>query len=617
MKNWNEVVDIINARMSADSESIAEMVQVRNRVEAKYVLPNPSVQGKPSMPPLGAHLVNEAIESHAIRISSVQPTVVVPALDASKKTGPGSVEYANLRRVMYLGTNRMSRQTLAGRRMARHLLAYGTVCAGADYDVKLDRASIVIRDPLAVYPEPRAPEDYRAPENIAFVYQKSFAWLKKQYPDNPAVAALAVSDMVPQTALFNVAEWIDCEHRVVGIIGALPSTAHFIYRNGGNPQNYCTLLSAGENLVERCTFTTGQRVTLASIRGSVSALLPLYDKYDQVMGLWVAAMQKGIFPDKYIIGREHQQPIIVDAAGWQDGRTGRINRLQNVERVGELGGGASPQAMQLLDKLEGNFRGSSGSSELFNGTLNGSVRSGATINSLAGYSIDGKVQEGQEILQGVYSEVNSFVHDINKKIAKQRKQWFFTGTPSSSAMQEVDFDEHLESNENWCDYPFPGADVNQISVALLQSLGARLISEDDARAMSPLVRDAEETKRAITRQELERAALEGVLIGVQKSELPLIDVVAILKEFDRSGDIVKSIMKAQDAAQTRQAKAAEAAGPGMGAPPETMPGLSMPGAGVESLPSIPEPPQGLSNASEMISLLRAQPRSTANLPAGV
>ena len=98
MYTFDEIVGIIRQRQDVQSPLLERMLEVKERYNGEYVIPLPSMENEPVLPPLTPALIAENIDAVAQRASSVMPFIGCPAIDQSKERGVRSREYADIRR---------------------------------------------------------------------------------------------------------------------------------------------------------------------------------------------------------------------------------------------------------------------------------------------------------------------------------------------------------------------------------------------------------------------------------------------------------------------------------------------------------------------------------------
>ena len=169
---FEEIVGIVRQRQDIQSPLLNKMIEVKERYNGEYFIPLPSMDEEPVLPPLTPSLLSENIDAVAQRAASVTPYIGCPAIDPSKERGRRSRQYADVRKRALAATWYQNKYKLKIRRAYRHLAGYATTALVVNPDFKTGMPKIDVRDPLGVYPEPSAAENYDIPRNCAFVYGK-------------------------------------------------------------------------------------------------------------------------------------------------------------------------------------------------------------------------------------------------------------------------------------------------------------------------------------------------------------------------------------------------------------------------------------------------------------
>ena len=181
MYTFEEIVGIIRQRQDHQSPLMDRMLEIKERYNGDYVIPLPSMEEEPILPPLTPALISENIDAVAQRAASVTPFIGCPAVDPTKESGRRSRQYADIRKRALAATWYQNRLKVKMRRAYRHLAGYATTALVVYPDYNLGMPKIEVRDPLGVYPDPKAAEDYDIPRNCGFVYGKSGDWLRANY----------------------------------------------------------------------------------------------------------------------------------------------------------------------------------------------------------------------------------------------------------------------------------------------------------------------------------------------------------------------------------------------------------------------------------------------------
>lgn len=588
--SWEEIWTAIAKRREQDSLLFQMMIAVRDRANGDVVVPLPNIESDlEEMSPPIPQLITDVIDSIAMRAGSVTPTIYCPPLDAMKQTGHSSIEFASIRRrALYGSWHKNALRETKLPRAFRQLVAYGSCCFVVMPDYEMECARIEIRDALSAYPQLRSPEDTREPTNCGFVYGKSASWILKNWGHIDGVSRLIAEKS--NDIMWDCVEWIDERDIVIGILG--PRTETYL-QSGVAPYAISQAGNKGmeikryPNRVGMVPVAIPRRVTLDRVMGQVSHLIPGFDLYGRMMALDVLAAERGVFPDMVVVGQGGRMPSL-QGGQWRDGRTGEINVLLDGDAK-VLQSGPGPLTQQTLSMLERNFRMSSGSPGMMSGELTGSLRSGQTVNSLASYSVDPRIAEVQLIMARALTVVNQAVIETEKAHWPDQKYVCFSGLPGDTLTEYVP-SKHLESPINSVIYPMPGLDAQNMTVAVAQLNGAKLLPKKQARVLHPFVYNAEQAEEEVNLEAMEEAALTGFLQQLVSGQLPFVDAVEVMKQYGGESKLVNAFVRAQEAAQKRQASQAEVTEEGIA--PGAQPGLSMPGVGVEQQPPAPAPDAG-------------------------
>ena len=576
MYTFDEIVSIIRLRQEAQSPLIARMQDVKERYNGDYVIPLPSMEEEPVLPPLTPALIAENIDALAQRAASVMPFIGCPAVDPSKERGIRSREYADIRRKALAATWYDSKYKIKIRRAYRHLAGYATAClvVTPDFDKGLPR--IQVRDPIGVFPEPQAYEDVAPPTNVGFVYGKSGGWLRSHYPASRQENGGPVPDDVnSRQELWDVAEWVDSDHIVIGIMG--PRYSRYS-QTEPMVATSIELTRIPNKAGLPCVIMPG-RVTLDRIASSISNVIGIVDLMSKMMALEILATEKAIFPDRYIIGRSGQVPMIVGGE-WKDGREGQVNVLLDAEQIGELRSAPNPSTNMAIDRLERNARISTGTVPQIGGESYGALRTGRGIDALMGAALDPRIQEMQEIMEAHLPHLNECLFATYKGYWGSKQFSMFTGYAGDFGQVVFTPNDHFETFDNVVSHSIPGADVQGTTIQLGQLLSMKGISLHTFRAKHPFIEDAEMEGRRVDEEQLEDAVMAAIQQQALSGQLPVVYVSKIEKHRKKGLDIFEAIEKADEEIRAQQAAVAPEPEAGMAMAPEQAMGLAAGPAGM-------------------------------------
>lgn len=604
---WAQIHAVTQQRQAANHPAVREMMAVRQRYNAEWVLPLPDVEGEPTMPNIGPALIAESIDNVALIASSIRPNMVCPPLQPDKERLLHSREYAEIRSKVLVATHHMSKGGLIRRRMYRHLAGYATTTVVVRPDFGKKHPVIEIRDPLGSYPEPKAPEDLSPPANCAFVYQRSADWLRANYPQSRSEVGGPVGPVRGTDEDFwEMVEWLDDEVCVVGIVGPCnpnQSSAKWARESlmtggrtnpGAEPLALSGELHRWENQGHGCPVITLPRVTLDKIASQIAHQVGNVDLMTRLLALAIAAEEKSVFADMYAIGTPNGRPSIISNNGqWADGRSGKINLLQDVHSVGNITSQASPGAINMVQMLESDMRVSTGLMEQMGGRTGGSMRTGRGLDTLVGLAVDPKVQELQEIFQYGIPYLNEIIFDMWKGYWGDQERTLMTGWVGRSALVTFTPNKHIEANFNAVQYPILGMDAQGLTVTLGQLLATQAISLTTLRQMHPYIDDPDNEKRGAMEEAIEKMTLDALAQQSAGGQIPPAYMHKIDRFVRQGYDVFEAIDAADQEAKAEQATQAPAPAPGQAAAPGQMPGLVPNGQPPMAAPADQGAPQGL------------------------
>ena len=614
-RTWEDILGTMLVRRRQDATLIRRMNDIKTRYNGDTAIPMPTVPNYPDMPALMPQLIYDGIEHTSMRAASTAPMIDCPALNPNKETGVRSIDYAGRRRRVWYGRWYENSLRLKTRRWYRHLVGYGTFAMVVLPDYERDGVCIEVRDPLATYPELRSNDDIRDPTNVGFVFGKSADWLKKNYPNSVDLLNASSPNSrraSPDEALWDVVEWIDGEEIVLGVLGQRSEVLESTRDHFGSGLE----LSRMPNRAGVVPAVVPRRITLDLLAGQLNHIIPMVDWGSRLMALDIIAAEKGTFPDTVIFGEGSAQPILAGNE-WVDGRTGGVNIITNAKDVRNMNAQPGQASQMMIDRLERAGRLSGGVLSQYGGEMNGAIRSGRVMDSMAAMSVDPRVQELQEIMSAALTQLNVAIAQVEKGYFPNKKMTIFSGWPGERGLVEYTPAQLWETDANVVSYASPGLDISQQTVSTSQMVGAGLMSKATGRRHLPVIEDADAEERQILVEGLDDSIFMGAREKIARGELPLIDAVAIREGLQRGDNVAVAVRAADDAARARQAAEAPP-------PMEMAPGLEMPGMGAEAGAmggqpppemfdmmrkgaSIQPPPSGLNNLQSLFMALR-QPR---------
>lgn len=556
-----------------------------------------------------ANLVVTGIDQTAQRIASVLPLVDFPSLRPGFDVHDQRARTRTLACQSWWKANRMSAKM---RRRARWLIGYGfaPVVIRPDYTAKIPRWEV--RDPLSAYPSPTQDPDDICPTDAIFTYFKSYGWLRQCYPEQiarlRAMTGASGGNWDTRTGpqQYEMIEYVDSEVTVLGVMGP---------KQFGTQWGESMGIAAGSPFIElervatpggMCPAVVPGRITLDGPKGQFDDAIGPYQLQARLMALEVLAVERGVFPDTYLISRPNEVADFV--AGPFDGRTGQVNIVKGGDiREQNLNPGFATTG--VIDRLERAQRVSASMPAEFGGESQSNVRTGRRGESIISAATSFPIQEAQEVFAEALQEENRRAVAVMKHCFGRAKSSFLV-TWNGPRAQAVDYvaDEAFDTDVNSVTFPMAGADANSLIVGLGQRVGLGMLSKRSAAELDPMISDPEMEEDRVTAEGLSAALMASLQAQAQQGAIPPADL-AMIADFVKKnkGDLFAAVAEVQRIAQERQANAGPPGAPtGPVAPgaPEAQPGLAMPGAGAEQ-PSVGPAPEGLDNFAGLLQSLGA------------
>lgn len=566
MPSVEDIVGMLLERKQAQSPLLQNMARLRDAYNGDIVVPLPEMDRQEQA--AVANLISTGLDQSAMRISSVMPNLYFPAVKPGDRA---SEKRSSTRRDATLGWWEANKMPLKLRRRARHMIGYASSPVVLRPDRKRGIARWELRSPLSTYAAPTEDPDDITPLDCIFTFGRSYKWLQTNYPDR--IAQLNTNGKAPAPhEIFEVVEYVDGEVTVMAVIGSKsdPFSTHM------QGAAYVELERV-PNRTGICPAVVPGRITLDRPMGQFDGLVGMYQMQAKLMALEVIAVERGIFPDTYLISRPGESAKFI--SGPFDGRTGMVNVVAggDLKEAGQTQGTASGA---LIDRLERSMRITSGTPAEFGGESTTNIRTGKRGDAILSAVVDFPVQEAQEILAASMQEENKRAIAIAKTYFGEQRRSFYV----SRNAKHVDYipNKDFETDDNNVTYSYAGADANALVVGLGQRIGLGTMSKRSAQEVDPLIADPEREHDRVVQEALEQALLASVQQQAQAGTIPPSDLAKIMQiVVSDKLPLAEAIEKVNKMAQERQATPAPVGSP------ETQPGLGAPGMGMEQPGSLP------------------------------
>jgi hypothetical protein len=500
-----------------------------------------------------------------------------PYFPALREGQDRSMKLARDRKRAMLAIWDQNRMSMKMRQRARHLLAYSNspVYLKPNFDKRLPEWQL--RNPLDTFAAPRIDIDNPVPDNVIFTYHRPYRWLMQNY-GVLLNGTLRVANP-GQDTLFTILEYV-CANEIVTIV--MGSEKSFDPLTGQTfPGQQAVELSRVINRTGMPLVVMPQRITLDKPRGQFDGLLGMYYTRARLQALTEIAIERGIFPDEYLVSRPGENAEIIQIA---DGKTGQLGVVKGGD-ITQLQTNPGYKTDVALDRLERQERLEGAIPAEFGGESGTNIRTGRRGESILSATVDFRVQEAQELFASSLVEEDKIAIAIEKAYwGNASKSFYIPGT--GGGMKDYTPNKMWETDFHYVSYSASGADINNLVISLGQRLGTGLMSKESAREADPMISDPELERDRIVAEAIESALLQSVQAQAADPNGPYQpDDLAFIAEQVASNkmSLPQAIQAAQKRAQERQATPAPTGAP------ETMPGLSPAGVGMEQPMEAPAP----------------------------
>jgi len=588
LRTPEQIVALFHERQKGMGLVVARMQRVQAQYNGDIVVPLPEMDKDEQS--FVANLVQQGLDNYGMRIASRMPELTCPPTDPRK---PSSVAKAELRRKANLAwweANQVGRQL---RRRARWYVGYASAPVTIRPDFKREIPRWEPRNPLSALPAPCLDPDDVTPADCIYVTKRTKGMLKRQYPYQ---ANLCCDPDDADNTEYTVLEYDDAEQITTILIGAVNN------QHRGMPE--LMVLESVPNRAECPLSVVPGRITLDRPMGQFDGILGMYMMQAKLMALEVLAVQKGVFPDTYLVSRPGETARIV--SGPHPGYTGLINEIEGGD-IKEIQVNPGFATLPTVDRLERAQRVQGGIPSDFGGESGVNIRTGRRGDSVLSSTIDFPIQEAQEMLALGMEEENYRATKIAKAYFGGAAKSFHVNWKGAKGHITYTPAKDFDSDYTQVTYPMAGTDLNNFIVGGGQRVGLGTMSKQSFMRMDPYVEDADYEHDLVIAEGIELAVLQGFQQQAAAGQIPPADAARVMQLVTRENvELAEAILRVQREAQERQAAVTSEGEPDAVDPasPEAQPGLADPGMGAEAGVAVQEPPTALGNLDRFLMQMR-------------
>jgi hypothetical protein len=422
-----------------------------------------------------------------------------------------------------------------------------------------------------------------------------------------SVFALTGNYEEPSDASILLLEYMDseCTHLIAAGYQSMDNTFSIAINDYNQNALRGVTLEYVNNAIGMCPVAMPMRITLDGAQGQFDNMIGMYYQQAKLMALEVIAVEKGIFPDTYLISRPGEIGRYLD--GPHDGRTGMVNIIAGGD-IRDMQTQPGYLTNQTIDRLERNQRVTAGIPAEFGGESGGNIRTGRRGDAVLSAVIDYPVAEAQETFAYSLEEEDECAISLAKAWDGDNKRTLFVGTGNAARPVTYVANKTFETNEHVVSYPASGTDINQLIIGIGQRVGLGIMSKRTAATLDPYIDNPEQEHDSIIAEGLEQALMSGLQQQAASGQIPPL-VVSKIMELVRNDkmELAEALNKVtEDALKEQQAKQEqEAGGPAM-SPDQAAAGATVQAmAGQQpAMSPIPGANSGQESLSGLLSTLR-------------
>lgn len=596
MRSVDEILALYKQRLNFYGPLQSKMQMIRQIYSGTFEIPLPDMEQNqmPSVP----NLLAAGVDQMAGRITSVVPSVNFSSVKPGVRQWDRTAMTAS--RVV-TGWWQYDRLPMKMKMRGRHLIAYGMSPVVVRWDHKDHRPTWQVRHPLETYPSTDIMPGQVTPTDCLFAYRRSVGWLRqKGYGDS--LFALTGDLHMPQDASVLMIEYIDSDTTQLVIAGYKASESAYDAGTYYSPDALRGVqIEAFYNMTDECPVVVPMRITLDTAAGQFDNMIGMYYQQAKLMALETIAVEKGIFPDTYLVSRPGEIGRFLD--GPHDGRTGMVNIIAGGD-IREVQSQPGYLTNPTIDRLERNQRVTAGIPAEFGGESSTNIRTGRRGDAVLSAVIDYPVAEAQETFAYSLEEENEVAISLAKQWDGDNQRTLFTGTGNTTRPVTYIANKTFVTDEHIVSYPAAGSDLNSLIIGIGQRVGLGIMSKQTAATLDPYIDNPENEHDQIIAEGLEQALVSGMQQQAASGQIPPLVVAKVMKlvkddkmeiaeAFNKVTEDALKEKQAQEQAQTPDALAADA----------TL--MAMAGAGApQGMPSIPGANPSQQNLGNMLNTLR-------------
>ena len=609
--NIEQIISLYKQRLNFYGPLQQKMKLIQSIYNGTMEVPLPDMEENtiPSVP----NLLAQGVDQMAGRITSVVPSVNFASVKPGVRVSDRRAATASR---TITGWWQEDRLPMKMKQRGRHQIAYGMSPVVIRWNYKEHRPTWHVRSPLETLPSTDIMPGQLSPTDCIFSYRRSVGWLKSRgYGDR--VFALTGDYDMPNDASLLIIEYVDPEqtHQVLAGYKTPDPYAMTEIEMIGTQLRGVTLEHFANNSGDEMPVVIPMRITLDTAGGQFDNMIGMYYQQAKLMALETIAVEKGIFPDTYLVSRPGEVGRFLD--GPHDGRTGMVNIIAGGD-IREIQSQPGYLTNPTIDRLERNQRVTAGIPAEFGGESSSNIRTGRRGDAVLSAVIDYPVAEAQETFAYALQEENEVAIALAKNWDGNNKRTIYVGTGNSARPVTYMANDTFETSDHVVSYPASGADINSLIIGIGQRVGLGIMSKETAATLDPYIDNPEVEHDSIIAEGLEQALMSGLQQQAASGQIPPLTVAKVMKLVkDDRMELAEALNKVTEEAlkeqqQQQEAMMQEQMTPDMASAGATVNAMAGPQSPIPGTGAMP----GMSSLGDMLGALR-RPAMTVQPMRGV
>jgi hypothetical protein len=608
-KTTDEILALYKSRVATYGNLHAKMREVQAIYSGAARVPLPEVERNEiaSVP----NLMAQGIDQMSGRIASVVPNIQFTPKKNNVRKEQRRASTAGRIIQGYWQSDRISMKL---KNRARQMIAYGMSPVVIRWDDTHHRPTWHIRHPLETFPSVDIQPGQTQPRDCIFAYRRTVGWLKMHGYGAHLTKLVGFESMLTEDTPMLLLEYIDKDCTMLVLTAFADPTYPDPVTGAIDGKRRAVTLEYFKNPLDTPLVHIPMRITLDGPQGQFDNMIGMYYQQAKLMALETIAVEKGIFPDTYLVSRPGEVGRFLD--GPHDGRTGMVNIISGGD-IREVQSQPGYLTNPTIDRLERAQRVTAGIPQEFGGESATNIRTGRRGENVLSAAIDFPVAEAQETFAYTLMSEDITAIKLAKALDGDNERTIYVGTGNQTHSVTYKANQVFPHEEHVVSYPATGADVNQLIVGLGQRIGLGIMSKETAADLDPFVNNPEGEKDQIVAEGLQQALMAGVQQQAASGQMPPATVAKLISmvgsdQMELAEAMTAVAAEALEAQRESQEMEDEEMSLDQAMAPANLAAMTGP-QGPQSMPATQGPSPDQQNMMQMLSTMRRPQTATGGV----